>query len=508
MTLDHDRLTNLWAVLCYHAERTPDATALEFEGRSTSYSALFAQANAVRRMLAERGAKPGDRVAYLGKNNDRYFALLYGIASAGIVLVPLNWRLAPDEWAWIVEDSGANLLFADEEFLERASLLAKRLSRPAPLPLEQIDFGQEANSPPASIASDDPILQIYTSGTTGRPKGALLTHRNMLALRAPGYRAGLHWFPGPADTSLLVLPVAHIAGTAYALFGLYSGGRVVIAREFDAGETLALLESAKVTHTLLAPAAMRLLVEHPAAKSVLLPHFRYMTYGASPIPEALLKQCIATFSCRFIQMYGMTEAAGGVVALTPEDHESGDAALLLSAGRAMPGVEMAVLDREGRFLAPGETGELAVRSAAVMKGYWQRPDATAETITSDGWLRTGDIGRMNADGYVFVLDRAKDMIISGGENIYPAEVENAIFGHPDVVEVAVIGVPSEAWGEEVMAIVVPRQGTRPDPESIRRWARERIAAFKVPKSVSFVEALPRNAGNKVLRRELREPYWK
>jgi long-chain acyl-CoA synthetase len=221
----------------------------------------------------------------------------------------------------------------------------------------------------------------------------------------------------------------------------------------------------------------------------------------------LLQRALGTFGCDFIQMYGMTETAGGVVALSPEDHRSGNADRLRSAGRAMPGVEVVILDEGGRVLEAGRIGEVAVRSAAVMAGYWQQPEATAEVMAREGWLRTGDIGHMDTDGYVFLLDRAKDVIISGGENIYPAEVENAIFGHPDVADVAVIGVPSDRWGEEVMALVVPRPGTAPDLDSIARWARARVAGYKVPKRVSLVAELPRNAGNKVLRRLLREPYW-
>jgi long-chain acyl-CoA synthetase len=507
--LDHDRLTTLWDVIAYHAEQAPQSTALEFEGRITSYSALVEEALAVRRLLIASGVRPGDRVVYLGKNSDLYFVLLFGIAATGAVLVPLNWRLAPDEWDYIVEDAGAVLLFCDAHFADAATGLAARFVLPPPIRLDSLDLPVDdaAEAPGVDTDPDAVLLQIYTSGTTGRPKGAMLTHRNVIALRAPGYRAGLHWFPGSSDTSLVVLPVAHIAGTAYATFGIYGGGRVVITREFDPGETLALLESAGVTHMLLAPAALRLLVEHPAASTARLPKFRYLTYGASPIPEALQRQSIAMLSCDFVQMYGMTETAGGVVVLTPEDHKIGDSARLQSAGRAMPGAEVRIVDSEGATLPPGEIGEIALRSAAVMKGYWRRPEATAETISVDGWLRTGDLGRIDAEGYVYVLDRAKDMIISGGENVYPAEVENAIFGHPDVAEVAVIGVPSKAWGEEVLAIVVARAGRDPDAASIIAWARQRIAAFKAPKSVRFVDSLPRNAGGKVLRRTLREPYW-
>ena len=434
--------------------------------------------------------------------------MLYAVARVGAVLVPLNWRLAPEEWTFILGDANAALLFADEGFLDCGTLISDCTGFAASGRDSEMRTTPQTNEISTTLpVGSDVVVQVYTSGTTGRPKGAMLTHRNLLALRGPGYAAGLKWFPGPGDTSLVVLPVAHIAGTAYALFGLYGGGRVVITRDFDPQQALHLIEVKGVSHVLLAPAAMRQLLDHPAAASTDFSRLRYITYGASPIAEALLLRAIATFGCDFIQMYGMTEAAGGVVALSPEDHRSGNAERLRSAGRAMPGVEIVIMDEHGTALAPGQIGEIAVRSAAVMPCYWQRPEATAEVIVADGWLRTGDIGRMDADGYVFVLDRAKDMIVSGGENVYPAEVENAIFGHPDVEDVAVIGVPSEHWGEEVMAIIVPRAGTAPDLDSVARWARARIAAFKVPKRLHLVAELPRNAGNKILRRVLREPYW-
>ena len=504
--IDHDRLRTLWDVVAYHAETRPDAVALQFGERRTTYDGLVESALQIAARFATQGVGKGARIAYLGKNSDRYFTLLFAAARLGNVLVPLSWRLADDEWRYILADSGAVLLLADEEFLDRAQSLAAELGLPA---AELIPSGSTTifEGPPLPQAHDV-IFQVYTSGTTGRPKGAMLTHRNMLALRAPGYRAGLAWFPGSSDTSLAVLPVAHIAGTAYGLFGLYSGGRLVITRDFDPGETLRLIEAEAASHLLLAPAAMRQVLDHPAAGTTDLGSLRFLTYGASPIPEALLKRAMTILGCGFVQMYGMTEAAGGVVALTPEDHASGDPERLRSAGRAMPGVEVAIFDNQDRPLAAWQIGEVAIRSDAVMAGYWRQPEATAQSIVGGGWLRTGDLGQLDAHGYLFILDRAKDMIISGGENVYPAEVENAIFGHPEVADVAVIGVPSATWGEEVMAVVVPREGCEPSLEAIAAWARSRIAGFKVPKRLTLVEELPRNAGNKVLRRLLREPFWK
>jgi acyl-CoA synthetase (AMP-forming)/AMP-acid ligase II len=253
---------------------------------------------------------------------------------------------------------------------------------------------------------------------------------------------------------------------------------------------------------------MQVVVRHPKAREVDYSRLKYMMYGASPMPLQLLRECIDVFGCGFVQLYGMTETTGSVTALGPEDHCREGKPRMSSAGKALPGVDLAILDESGARLPPGKVGEVAVRSVTNMQGYWKLPEATARTIGADNWLRTGDAGYLDEAGYLYIYDRVKDMIISGGENVYPAEVENAIFGHPDVAEVAVIGVPSERWGEEVKAMVVPRPGANRDPASIIAWARERIAGYKVPKSVDFIDALPRNAAGKILRRELRAPYWK
>jgi acyl-CoA synthetase (AMP-forming)/AMP-acid ligase II len=281
----------------------------------------------------------------------------------------------------------------------------------------------------------------------------------------------------------------------------------VIGREFEAGEVWTLLARSGASHMLLAPTALRMLLEHPASAATQLPHLRYITYGGSPISPALLEQAVGRLHCGFTQMYGMTEASGGVVALTPDDHREARPHRLASAGRAMLGVELGIVDRTGARLAAGQVGEVVVRSRAVMAGYWQRPEVTAETVDADGWLHTGDIGALDADGYLTVLDRAKDTIVSGAENIYPLEVENVMASHPAVAEVAVIGIPSPRWGEEVKAIVVPRPGMSIDAAQLIDWTRKRIATFKSPKSIDIAESLPRNPNGKVLRRVLREPYW-
>ena len=514
--LDHARLTTVWSLVAYHADVRGDAGALQFEGRQTSYSGLRHAALLMAARLRTLGVGPGSRVAYLGKNTDDYFILLFALARLKAVIVPLNWRLSPDEWAYIVRAAGAMRLFCDAPFAEAAQRLADACRiLPAALPVNGTELASlvpaHADGVEGVVALPEPgdvVFQVYTSGTTGRPKGALLTNRSLLALRAPGYKAGLHWFPQPEETVIVALPVAHIAGTAYALFGFYAGGRIVVAREFVPAEVLSLIDREKGNHTILAPAAMQMLMDCPEAVQTDFSSLRCITYGAAPIPEAQLRQSQAVFGCGFVQMYGLSEASGGVVALTPEDHVSDIPGRLRSAGRPMPGVEIAIVDPDGRPLTgDGSEGEIAVRSDAVMEGYWNLPDATKTTLLPGGWLRTGDIGRIDADGYLHVLDRVKDMIISGGENVYPAEVENAIFGHPGVVDVAVIGVPSDRWGEEVAAIIVPRGGHAPSLGDIQQWVEGKLARYKVPRQLHLAAELPRNAGNKILRKELREPFW-
>lgn len=507
--LDHDRMTTVWSVLLLHAHLRPNQPAMLFEGRSTTYQALLSQAISMAGRLFAEGHRAGDRIGYLGKNSDLYFALFFAMARLGCVMVPLNWRLANDELAFIVEDSEMTCLLSDAEFADQANRLVALKGLPHLL-LDDTSMAPTATPVPLPDQSPDPdaiVFQVYTSGTTGRPKGAMLSNANLLALRAPGYRAGLQWFPMPGCSVGQVLPVAHIAGTAYALFGFYAGARVVIAREFDAGQLPDLIASENISHILLAPAAMQLMLEHPAAKDADFSSLSYITYGAAPIPETLLRRALERIGCGFVQMYGMTEAAGGVVALQPQDHISGVPGRLRSAGTAMPGVEIGIIGDDWTFLPPESTGEVVVKSAAVMPGYWKRAEANREVLGPDGWMRTGDIGRIDEEGYLFILDRAKDTIISGGENVYPAEVENAIFGHPDVSDVAVVGAPSAKWGEEVIALIVPREGAAPDLASILSWLDGKLARFKLPKQVVLIETMPRNAGNKILRRVLREPFW-
>jgi acyl-CoA synthetase (AMP-forming)/AMP-acid ligase II len=309
---------------------------------------------------------------------------------------------------------------------------------------------------------------------------------------------------GADDTVLIVMPLFHVAGTNISFSGLAAGGRVIVLPEFSPAAVLRLIEEERVAHIFLVPAMINMLLQAPEIEGADLSSLKSVAYGASPISEAVLATATQRFGCGFIQFYGMTESTGAGTFLTPSEHKG---ELMRSCGKAWPQMAVKILGEDGGEAGVGEIGEIAIWGGMVMAGYWNRPEATAETVSADRWLKTGDAGYRNADGYIFVHDRVKDMIVSGGENIYPAEVENAILGCPGVADAAVIGVPDARWGEAVKAIVVPAAGDAPDPQAVIAWARERIAGFKAPKSVDFIDVLPRNASGKVLRRELRKPYW-
>jgi fatty-acyl-CoA synthase len=493
-------------------------TAFEFEGRRTSFAGLDIHTNRVANGLISLGVKPHERVAYLGKNSDIYFELLLGAMKANVVMAPVNWRLAGPEIAFIVEDCKAAVLFVGPEFIEQVRGIQAQLPSVRTFIASEggapdwLDFAvwrdaQSGDDPKVPIAEKDIAIQLYTSGTTGKPKGAMLSHANFLSLVRAGGDQRPDWNKwSDDDVSLVAMPAFHIGGSGWGVLGLYHGAKGVIAREFDPTKVLDFFEKSGITKLFMVPAAMQFVVRQPRAREVDFSRLKYMLYGASPIPAALLKECIEVFKCGFVQMYGMTETTGTIVALPPEDHVEG-LDRMRSAGKALPGVELAILDAEGNKLPPGEVGEIATRSGSNMAGYWNLPEATAKTLDADNWLRTGDAGYLDSDGYLYIHDRIKDMIISGGENIYPAEVESAICDHPDVAEVAVVGVPDEQWGEAVKAIVVMKSGKKATPAAIIGFARERIAGFKTPKSVDFIEALPRNASGKILRRHLRDPYW-
>ena len=501
------------------AQTRADAIAFSFEGRDTSFAEFDRHTDQVANALLAHGIRKGERICYLGKNSDHYFELFLGAVKAGAVMTPIGWRLAPPEAAYIVNDSKARLLFVGPEMtgaakkvLEETPGVEAVIAMEGGVP-EWKSFvawrdAQKAEPCGRDLVPNDIAIQLYTSGTTGRPKGAMLTHANFVETHKIMKAAKIDWNTwSQDDVSLVAMPVAHIGGSGWGLMGFRNGARNIVAREFDPGKVLDFIANDRISKLFLVPAAIQIVLRDPRARSTDYSRMKYLGYGASPIPIDLLREAVDVFGCGFAQMYGMTETTGTIVALAPADHDVNGNPRMRAAGKALPGVEIKILDEKGNALAPNQVGEIATRSVWNMAGYWNLPEATAKTIDKDGWLRTGDAGYMDEDGYVFIHDRVKDMIISGGENIYPAEVESAIYGHPDIADVAVIGVPDQKWGEAVKAMVVRKPGKSPTPDDIIAFARSRIAAFKVPKSVDFIEALPRNASGKILRRELREPFW-
>jgi long-chain acyl-CoA synthetase len=364
---------------------------------------------------------------------------------------------------------------------------------------------QAAEDPGVAAADDDVCFQLYTSGTTGLPKGVMLTNSNLFAMLP---HVAARWDVGPDDVNLVAMPLFHIGGSGWAVAGMLNGGHAILLRDVDPAQILQVIPQYAVTHAFLVPAVLQFLLMLPGVHEANFSCLRMIAYGAAPITDQVLKDCLATFHCDFVQVYGLTETTGAITQLDAADHDpEGRPELLRSCGKPFPWVELRIVDEAtGEDRSSGEVGELWVRSGQNMKGYWRQPEETAKTITADGWLKTGDAGYLQ-DGYVYLHDRVKDMIVSGGENIYPAEIENALMSHPGVADVAVIGVPDDRWGETVKAIVVRAEGSDITAADLIAFAREHLAHYKCPTSVDFTDALPRNPSGKLLKRELRAPFW-
>ncbi|PZQ24621.1 MAG: acyl-CoA synthetase [Sphingopyxis macrogoltabida] len=504
---------SLGDILRIRGEVSATRIAMSFEGRDTCYAEMLADAFRVGRALQAHGMKPDDRIGVLARNSDDFFTLLVGAAMVGAVLVPVNWRLSATEIEYILHDAGIRLLFVDAAFQDLATAaMADLQDAPTMIGMDDGGFSQwfapyPATDPAVGVSPHDVALQLYTSGTTGHPKGVLLTHHNLNSVRVsqPAEESWAQWVE--EDVCLISMPLFHVGGIGTALASLYSGARMIIVREFTPPTLFDFIERDGITRLFIVPTAMRLLLDDPRMAATDFSRLRYIIYGSSPITPDLLEAAMAAFGCPFIQVYGMTETSGTIAALPAEDHapEAGDRRR--SAGRALHGVDIAIIDEQGRPLPAGTVGEIAIRCEANMDGYWRLEAATEEAFTADGYLRSGDAGYLDADGYLYVQDRIKDMIITGGENVYATEVEAVLTAHPAIHEAAVIGVPDDQWGEAVKAFVVTAAGQSVDAADLRAWTRDRLAAYKVPKSVDFVTELPKNASGKVLRKTLRAPYW-
>ena len=506
----HD-ITTLGELLRERAAAHPDRDAIVIGGERVSYAEINRRANRVANGLLAAGLKPGARVALLDKNDANYFELQFGCAKAGLVLVPINWRLAPPEIAFIVKDAATEMLFYGPDFAPVIDAIKPELGN---IPLVPLGVGgrdgyeawrdrQPATEPAVATTPDDTVLQLYTSGTTGRAKGAQLCARGLL-VSLPGFKGiGVC---REDDVYLLAMPFFHIGGSAVAVMAVALGCSSVVVRDIDPKALLEAIATHRVTSTFLVPAVILFMLNVPSIAESDLSSLRLILYGGSPIPVALLKRAMAIFKCGFGQVYGMTEAHGTITYLGAEDHDPDNVERLKSCGRVIPDVEMRVVDADDIEVPDGTVGEVVCRAVKVMKGYWNRPEENARAIR-DGWFHTGDAGYRDADGYYYIYDRVKDMIVSGGENIYPAEVENALYGHPAIQDVAVIGVPNDTWGKSVKACVVLKPGAAATADELIAFARQRIGGFKLPRSVDFMAELPRNATGKFLKRALRDPYW-
>jgi long-chain acyl-CoA synthetase len=502
-----------------HARERGPAPAITFEGHTTSYAELDETSSRLARGLLAEGVGAQDRVAFLDKNTPAYFTVLFGAGKINAVTVAVNWRLAAREMQVILDDAEAKVLFVGEDFLEHlrqmhlttvTKIIVVGAAADAPAGHETLDSWLARfapDDPGAKPAPDDTCFQLYTSGTTGLPKGVELTSRNFFSLMPVGSQ---EWGIDASTVNLVAMPMFHIAGSGWAMVGLFNGAHTVLLREVNLDQILDAIPLYRATVALFVPAVLQFLLQHPRTPSTDFSSLRTIVYGASPITRDVLVRSIETFGCGFIQAYGLTETTGGVVILRPADHvlDGPGSERLRAAGQPSGDTELRVVDPLTLEDCPeGRVGEVLIRSVQNMKGYWKKPLETAAAFLDGGWFRSGDAGYLK-DGYLYIHDRVKDMIVSGGENIYPAEVENVLMGHSAVADVAVIGIPSEKWGETVRALVVrkPGQGDLTEADLIT-YCRERLAAYKCPTSIGWLDAIPRNPSGKILKTELRKPYW-
>ncbi len=492
----------------------PRTVALRHGTRDVTYAELDQRSNRLAHALRAAGATVGTRVAYLGRSTPEVIELLGAVSKIGAVIVPLNWRLAEPELATVLNDARTPLLIADTAYSASAHRLVAASGRAIMLRIVG-DHGPQAYEPwVAAHATSDPggrgepgdvVVQMYTSGTTGAPKGVLSTHRNLAAAAATSSR----WGFDASTVSLTPLPLFHIGGIGWVYCGLWHAATTVLVSEFEPARVLEMLEEYRVTNPIFVPTMLQMMTAVPGAAGHDFSSLRTIVYGASPITTMALRAALTTFRCGLLGLYGLTETTGGVVHLDPDDHNADGPRqhLLRSAGRPYEWVGLRIVDQTGgEECAVGEVGEVWLRAPNIMAGYFNRPSDTAVALTEDGWLRTGDGGYVDDEGYLFLTDRIKDMIVSGGENVYPVEVEEVLARHPAVADVSVIGVPDARWGEEVCALVVQRPGSGVDSEELVAFARERLAGYKLPRRIEFVEEFPRTPTGKVLKRELRSRY--
>lgn len=514
----HPTLTHL---IRRRAEVSGDDAAFVTLERTFTFADIHALSSQMAQGLRAAGVGPGDRIGCYTRQSVECVIALLAAAKIGAACAVFNWRLAAPELEYVINQSQARLLVTDSTLMA----ILGRISTPALKWLRQTD-GQDpqtslhlwrssfpAADPGYEPAQTDTVLQLNSSGTTGLPKSVELSHYGLVAqCNKIGPLFG--YTRSERFVMLNALPNFHVSGMVNMLSTMFEGGVSVCYTEFDPPTVVKAFARHQISHTFLVPAMIQFLLEVPGVEQADFSSLKAINYGGSPIAESLLVRAMKVFGCDFYQVYGMTEISGSFSILPPEEHdpEGPRAYLLRSAGRVAEGFAVRIVDpSSGQPVADGQTGEIWAFTDTIMNGYFNNPKASAAALpegrtASGAWYRTGDAGSMK-DGYLYIQDRVKDMIISGGENIYPAEIENVLLAHPDLVEAAVIGVPDERWGESVKACVVLRAGRSVSAEQLIAYCRERLAGYKCPKSVDFVDVLPRNPSGKLLKRILREPYW-
>lgn len=497
----------------------PDRVAVIQDSTKITYAQFDQRTNRLANALLRLGSTKGDRIIVLHHNCYQYIEIYFALAKAGMPIVPLNYRHNPTEMLHVVTDSGAKTILFGKEYLSTVEMIKREMPSvenficiDANLPeiqnYEEIISEASSKEPLLSINEEDLAILSYTGGTTGRPKGVMTTHRNIIT---SCYNTALERLLTPKDILLNVHPIFH-AGGANSMFAFFFVGAtnvILNTSRIDIDIILKAIQDYKINHLLLVPTLILSIIEHPNIESYDFSNLKTIYYGTSPISLTPLKKAMRLFKCNFSQTYGMTETFVPITILKPEDHKLDggpeEDERMTSAGREVMGVKVKIVDN-GQEVKKGEIGEVVVKGNNVMKGYWNQPELTKEVL-EDGWLHTGDMGKMDDLRYLYIVDRKKDMIISGGENIYAKEVENVLSAHPAVAEAILIGVPDDKWGEVGMGIVVKKKGTEVSEDELIAFCKERLASYKKPRIIEFVDELHKSAAGKVLKHEIRKKYW-
>ncbi len=502
----------------------PDRDFIVFEGKRSTFKQTSERVNRLANALRRLGIQKGDRIGFLEVNCNQYMEAYFAAAKLGAIFVPLNFRAKSSELSYMISNAEAKLIFVGNRYLEMVNdmlpglpsvehCISLEADKSSNLHYEDLIASSISDDLTAEIGDDDLTILMYTAGTTGRPKGVPLKHSVFVAYVLDNVDPAS---PEIEERNLLSVPLYHVAGMQAMLAGVYGGRRLVIMRQFEVKEWLETAQRERATRAMLVPTMLKRVIDDPDFKKYDLKSLQVITYGAAPMPFEVIKKAIEEMPwVRFINAFGQTETASTITTLGPEDHmiegteeEIGKKMKRLksSIGRPLPDVEVRIVDEEGNDLPPFKEGEILARGSRIMTGYWRDEEKTSQVMTKDGWLRTADKGWMDEDGYIYLAGRGDDIIIRGGENISPEEVENVLHSHPDIEEAAVIGVPDQDWGQEPRALVVLKKGKHTTADEIIEYCRSRLAGFKRPRSVILLDSLPRNPMGKVLKRELREKY--